>query len=460
MIPNSKGRPAGFPAQGLALGLVLLALPVLSAQEKTQEEQRRDTIRYGTETEIASLIGTLKTEGADYLDADLTSLVNDTRNKNILAGVFSFFAERAKGGLEQRARRALEERDEEANETILAAIDYAGKLKDPQAVPLVKELLNAEERRFMNAAFRALGRIGGGNPGSASEIAEYLIDYYANRDPGDENRREIVIAVGETGSRDGVSFLTDLCANNDERAVVRMAALEALAKIGDDRGLQPILDSITSTDPNVRSTAVAALGPFNGSEVDRAILEAFRDSYWRTRISAAQAAKTRKLTAAVPYLAYRAERDETPNVKDEAIRALGAIGTGEARSVLDKLFMERKNAARVRILAAEMLTELDSSGYADQLVIELDEAKRTNQTALYNGFLKIIGAMKSGKLESLAARFFDSGGVTEKSYAVDMVANNRFMGLVDRVQALTADEKNGGLARKAKSALDKMGISP
>ncbi|MDR2482661.1 MAG: HEAT repeat domain-containing protein [Treponema sp.] len=460
MIRNSRRRPPAFSAQGLALGLVLLALPVLSAQEKTQEEQRRDTIRYGTETEIASLIGTLKTEGADYLDSDLTSLVNDTRNKNILAGVFAFFAERTKGGLEQRARRAIEERDEEASETILAAIDYLGKLKDPQAVQMVKELLDAEERRFMNAAFRALGRIGGGNPGSASEIAEYLIDYYANRDPGDENRREIVIAVGETGSREGVPFLTDLCANNDERAVVRMAALEALSKIGDDRGLQPILDSITSSDPNVRSTAVAALGPFNGSEVDRAILEAFRDSYWRTRISAAQAAKTRKLTAAVPYLAYRAERDETPNVKDEAIRALGAIGTGEARSVLDKLFIERKNAARVRLLAAEMLTELDGSGYAEQLVIELDEAKRTNQTALYNGFLKIIGGMKSGKLESLAARFFDSGGITEKSYAIDMVANNRFVGLADRVQALTADEKNGGLARKAKSALDKMGISP
>jgi HEAT repeat protein len=193
--------------------------------------------------------------------------------------------------------------------------------------------------------------------------------------------------------------------------------------------------------------------------VEHAILEAFRDSYWRTRVSAAQAAKTRKLASAVPYLAFRAERDDVPNVKNEAIRALGAIGNGEAREVLDKLFSERKNSAPVRILSAEMLVELDGDAYAEKVIIELDDAKKKNQTALYNGLLKAIGAAKTGKVEGLADRFLSSGGAVEKSYAMDMIANNRFTGLIAQVQALT-DDKNSSLARKARSTLEKLGQSP
>jgi hypothetical protein len=107
-----------------------------------------------------------------------------------------------------------------------------------------------------------------------------------------------------------------------------------------------------------------------------------------------------------------------------------------------------------------MLVELNGDAYAERLIAEMDEAKRANQTALYNGFLKALGAAKTGKLESLAARFLDSGGVVEKSYALDIMVNNGFRGLVGRAQALAADEKNGNLARKARTSLEKMGVSP
>jgi HEAT repeat protein len=427
--------------------------------ENTVEAARLATIRYGTETEIAALIQTLKTEGADYLDDELILLVENTRNQHILSGVFAFFGDRGKGGLENRAVRAIEERDDEANETVLTAADYLGKVKAGGAVKPLMDLLDSQERRFMGTAFRALGRAAGADTENAGDIADYLIDYYTNREPGEENRREIISAVGTAGSSRGVPFLAEIAGSGEERVALRIAALEALSKIGDQGGLEAVVSAVSSSDPNVRSSAVAALGPFTGEAVDKAILEAFRDSYYRTRIAAAQASRERKFEEAVPYLRYRAERDDVPAVKDESIRALGAIANGEALSFLHSLFSERKNADRVRIISAEMLMNNDSGKYLSPLIIELDEAKTKNQTPLYNGFLKIIGESKTEKLEDTARRFLNSGGVLEKSYALDMAANNGFTVLSEEIKALTAD-KNASLARKAQRTLEKLGIAP
>jgi hypothetical protein len=127
----------------------------------------------------------------------------------------------------------------------------------------------------------------------------------------------------------------------------------------------------------------------------------------------------------------------------------------EAVVILAFLFEERKNADRVRILAAEMLLRDHSDAYAEKLVAELDDAKGRNQTALYNGFLRVIGGAKSPSLEALTRRFFAAGGVIEKSYALDMTANNGFRGLIEEVRALT-DPKNGSLARKAQTTLERL----
>ena len=446
-----------------------LPFTFLYAQEEppadTVEAARFNTIKYGTDTEIAALIQSLKSEGADYLDNEIITLTENTRNQKILGGAFSFFADREKSGLEDRAVRAIEERDDEENETVLAAIDYLGRVKAVTAVPVLHELLESGEKRFMNAAFRSLGRVSGKDnelAGSSAgdnsdEAAEYLIDYYENRDPGDENRRDMLAALGATGSAKAVEFLAGIASDGEERPALRMAALESISKIGDTGGLEAALSCVSARDPNVRASAVAALGPFSGDAVDSAILDAFRDSYYRTRIAAAQASRQRKLAAAVPYLQFRAERDEVPAVKDESIRALGAIANNESIAVLEDLFTGRKNADRVRLAAGEMLMQNQSDRYLDSFIKELDEAKQKNQVALYNGLLKIIGGTKSSGMEDITRRLIQNSGIIEKSYALDMAANNSLTSLAGEIKLL-AEDKNESLARKARRTMEKMGL--
>ena len=447
--------------------IFLAAACFLNAQEGTRsrdpaEEARFNTIKYGTETEIAALIQALRNEGADYLDDEIIALAENTRNQKILGGAFSFFANREKSGLEERAIRAVEEWDEEETETVLAAIDYLGRVKAVSAVPALRELLESGERRFMSAAFRSLGRVSGGD--ESNETAEYIIDYYENRDPVDDSRREMITALGATGSAAAIPFLAGIASDNEERAPLRMAALDSIAKIGDTSppdggaGLETIIACVAARDPNVRAAAVTALGPFSGTKVDEAILDAFRDSYYRTRIAAAQASRQRKFAAAVPYLKYRAERDEVPAVRDDSIRALGAIANNESIAVLEELFTERKNSDRVRIISGEMLMQNQPERFLDRLVMEMDEAKQKNQNALYNGLLKVVGEAKCANIEGIAQRLIRHSGVIERSYALDMAANNNLASLADDMRAIAAD-RNEGLARKARRTLDKLGIS-
>ena len=406
---RTKRRYLSSCSCGLWLILLFLFGFPLYAQQDV-EAARRDIIKYGTETEIAALIQILRNEKVDYLDEELIALIQNSRNQRILTGVFSFFGEREKTGLQARAIKAISEREDETNETVLTAMEYLGRIKSAEAVPVIMELLETEERRFLAIGFRAIGRASSGNEKLADETAQFLMDYYNDRDPGGDNRSVIIAAIGETGSSVGVPLLIDIASNTDERIPLRIAALGALSKIGDDSGLEAILNCVGTNDPNVRSSAVAALGPFSGSAVDNAILDGFRDSYYRTRLASAQASRERKLVAAVPYLKFRAERDEVPNVKDEAIRALGAIANEEALEILGALFLERKNPERVRILSADMLMKNGGGKDFNKLVIELDEAKTKNQTNLYNGFLRVTGETvvegDKTEIEKIAQRFF------------------------------------------------------
>jgi hypothetical protein len=433
--------------------LFFTAIPVFAQDDL--EAARLNTLKYGTETEIVALIQTLKTESADYMDDEIVKLVETTRNNKILGGAFAFFAGREKNGLEARAIRAIEEREDEENETVHAAIDYLGKVKAASAAPVFRKLLESGEKRFMNAAFRGLGQVSGND---RDDVAEYLIDFYENPGTGDENQNDIIAALGASGSPRAAPFLAGIAGDNETRPTLRMAALDAISKIGDPAGLDAALACVSSKDPNIRAAAVTALGPFSGATVDAAILDAFRDSFYKTRIAAAQASRQRKLADAVPYLKFRAERDEVPTVKEEAIRALGAIASADAVKILEELFTTRKNSDRVRITAGEMLMQNEPEKFLDAFIKELDEAKQKNQTSLYNGLLKIIGGTKCSGLEAITRRLMQDRGVIEKSTALDMAANNNLTALSQEIKTLAAD-KNEALSRKARRTMEKIGIS-
>jgi HEAT repeat protein len=373
----------------------LFGLGCACADDTADAEKRRDTIRYGTDNEIATLIGTLRAEKTGDFDPDLVELADNTSNNAILTGLFSFFADREQGGLEQRALAVLHDYEDNRNDIVLGAIDYLGKMKNGDAALALIPVLDADSGPLTDRAIRAYGRIASVNGGDGGDAAaDYLIAYYHDRAPANETQREIVSALGETGSRNATAFLVSLINDQEERYMLRMAALEAVGKIGDENAKEAVVNAVLANDPNVRSSAIGALGSFDGDDVEKAILDAFRDSFFRTRLGACEAAGKRKLAAAIPYLRYRALNDEAVTVRDEAVKALGAVGSPAAVGVLEEIFEGDRNADRIRILAAEMLVKQNPDAYTAKVAAAMDDAKKKNRAALATGFERALAAGK------------------------------------------------------------------
>jgi hypothetical protein len=132
---------------------------------------------------------------------------------------------------------------------------------------------------------------------------------------------------------------------------------------------------------------------------------------------------------------------------------LGAIGTGDALAALESLLTNTKNPDYTRTLAAETLLKNNADQYADAVIAVMDEAQKDRRTGVYNGCLNALAKSKTGKLEALARRYFESGTAAEKSAALDIARDNKFTSLRDEVTALT-DKKNGSLAAKAEKVLE------
>ena len=93
-------------------------------------------------------------------------------------------------------------------------------------------------------------------------------------------------ALGErgAGASPAVEALVAVAGGHAD-ALCREAAVAALGAIGDVRGLPAIL-AATADKPAVRRRAVIALAPFEGPEVDAALVRALTDRDWQVRQAA------------------------------------------------------------------------------------------------------------------------------------------------------------------------------
>jgi len=91
-------------------------------------------------------------------------------------------------------------------------------------------------------------------------------------------------ALGELGDTGAVDALAR-AATGHRDALAREAAVAALGALGDARGLPAILQATTDR-PAVRRRAVLALAPFEGDDVDAALVRAHGDKDWQVRQAA------------------------------------------------------------------------------------------------------------------------------------------------------------------------------
>ncbi len=156
---------------------------------------------------------------------------------------------------------------------------------------------------------------------------------------------------GGTAAREGLQGLIGM-ARRAESSQERMAAIDAIGRQGDPRGVIPLIECLSDPDPVVRRRSVEALHRIGSVRAVPALLQrlADRSEEWLTRTYAAE--------------------------------ALGRIGTTSAVESLVKVLMDGREEPFVRIYVVDVLSRVKHPLAAEALTRCLKDEDRQVRRAV------------------------------------------------------------------------------
>lgn len=420
--------------------------------------RNREVILYGTDVEILSLTEILKESGDTSLDTDLARLLAATGNAKLQEAVYDYFLSRfdsnksatpisddVRGLIDSFSLEVLSYWDQYRESIIERASRYLGQRQERKAIDPLLSLLEDGSPAMRPVLVRVLGQIGG------EGIAAPLIAWLERNNPSSTLKNEIYRALGSTQDREHASPFI-LASLEDEYAspTEKMALLDAAGALEDPSLLPAMLVLLSDADANVRASVVASLGAYVGEDVDRALLDAFRDNFYKTRIAAAKAVSTRKLEEAIPYLIFRAQRDSVMSVQLAAIDALSNYDTSEIREALSKILTHDLKGDAVRAASARALLAIDHDSFIPAVIEVMETAVQgKKQKPLYHELARFISIKEFEGALDLASRLIVSPVITDRHYALNLIRSNRLGALYPKVKELDTG-KTDSLARKAR----------
>ncbi|MHC4250132.1 MAG: HEAT repeat domain-containing protein [Planctomycetota bacterium] len=150
-------------------------------------------------------------------------------------------------------------------------------------------------------------------------------------------------ALGERGDSAAAPAVTEATKSGDES--VRIAAVEALGKVGDVSSISVLVKIAASGGGNQQKVARAGLVALRGAGIDAAISRAAREGDPGERVELIRALAGRRAAGVARELFLIARGDDDASVRKEAIRSLGALVTSAELDGLVVLAVDPKDPA-------------------------------------------------------------------------------------------------------------------
>lgn len=163
----------------------------------------------------------------------------------------------------------------------------------------------------------------------------------------------LATVLGQRGDKAAVPGLAALAGGAQASGLdSRLAAASALAALNDPAAVAPLLDLAKSENPEIKKAAVDALTGFAGKAADDAVIALMADGDAAVRLAGIDLSMRRRMASAVPSLA-RLSADPDAKVRDEAVKALGSLGTDkEIPALLAAIAGNPESETAVRSLSA------------------------------------------------------------------------------------------------------------
>ena len=340
--------------------------------------------------------------------------------------------------------------EEESFNTLSVSLRYFSAYPEDGSEDIIFPLVNHDTKTLAAAALTAIG-----NCGSEASV-EPLLDLLDDDDYHDELKPTIIKALGDIGSEKALDLLIDILEDIDEEKSWRWSACEALGKIAHPDALPAIEFALQDSDTYLRSYAVKALASFKDDEVEDILIQSLKDSFWRVRVSAAEALGERKSREAVDILIYKAKKDPENNVKLAAIEALGEIADSNSMDFLRDLYRKSNTTQTVRTKSAEIIIKNDLASSIPVITEVLDQEWEKDNSPVLSYTCKFLSTEKNIKLEPLFERMLGHKDVAVKIYGIRGIQLNRFSSMKDRLEELTNEKINNSVRKAALGALEQL----
>jgi len=214
------------------------------------------------------------------------------------------------------------------------AAEALGVIGDEDAVhPLIEALETDPDEEVRWKSAWALGEIG------SHQATEVLIR--SLKDNSWTVRRHAANSLGMIGDENAVPSLMNALEDKDWH--VRKYAAVALGKMKDERAIPILLEALEDEDADVRWKAGSSLVKIGDLAVP-ALLKKFKKGNWRVRGRAAEIlgriGDQRALKPLINSLKHGKSQDRHRHVRGKAAEALGRIGNREALEILQSTYNE------------------------------------------------------------------------------------------------------------------------
>ncbi len=442
----------------LAVPLAFLAAAPHAAAATSDEtqaiERTRQTLLYGIDSQVLEVVQRLSSTKDTRFTKELVTVLAEAKSSDVRKAVLGIFEDQGVSDGVETARAIASSPDGQPADLLIAAVHYLAAVKATGLPGLLAPLVDSPDAGVASASISALGKAGD------ASSATLLEGKLASPDFPDTRKGQVIVALGDLKDKNAVPALMAIAKNTDEDKIRRVYAADALGRIGDPQAVPVLKAMFSENDALVRAYAASALSRFGLEEVFPMLMQGLKDDDWKVREQCAKAMAGRltssQASTALPALAFKAQYDPTPQVRNAAIQALASMDAGSATDALANLYqtaglsLDTREAAFKALAGKSVARAIEAS----QSVIS-SEWKSINQKTL-EATARVLSGLHGPELKDVYVKLLGSTNASARAFAVRGIGLNGYSDLKARVQDMQKTDPSPAVKAEAARALDKL----
>lgn len=430
------------------------AAPAAAAAAAPAPDRTREILLYGIDSEVLEVVAKLTQTTDSSYAAELAAALAEQRGNELRRSILELFAATKAPEGEPAARSFLADWQQTPPDLAVAAVRYLAAIEAQGRTGLFSPLLEAPQASVASAAIQGLGKTG--DPAAG----ELLLKMLSSPEVAEAARGDLILALGELRDARAVPALLAIAKNRAEDKSRRMYAAGALGRIGDQAALPVLREMFAERDSLLKAAAAAALARLSPAEAFPLLLAGMKDENWRVRVECAKALARPLQPAeeqqALPLLIYKAQSDPTLQVKLEAVRTLGEIGSEKAVRFLAGLYRDPKNPLPLREECLAVAARASLAAVLDVVRSVVAEEMKASDQKVMEMTARVMSRYPHVELHALFAAFLDSSNPIVRIYGVRAAAGAGMASARAKVSDMAGKDPHPAVRREAARALAKL----